>query len=220
MRTPEMNAKSVCDLGDDQFYMQSVTHSLCRYLVRLGTQSCDCTDWPRVQLCKHVTAIAHFFGNGDQQMGAVVDTVPETVQPIWESLVGDQSDTSAKSILENVIAISRELLNDGAPSSPEMVRNLQMVETHLTAVVHNSRSSESPLLEKDAIPPNQGTWTKTTERMGAKRQWRRPCPTIASSPEPPATEHIGGLNRKKLQVKIMDPYSGRLSSGRDAAPDT
>ena len=214
-----MNAESICDLGDDQFYVQSVTHSSRRYLVGLGTQSCDCADWPRVQLCKHVTAIVHFFGNGDQQMGAVVDMVPETVQPIQESLVGDQSDTSAKSILENVIAISRELLNDGAPLSPETVRNLQMVETHLTAVVHNSHSSESPLLEKDAIPPNQGTWTKTAERMGAKRQRRRPRPTIASSPEPLATECIGGLNCKKPRVKITDPYSGGLSSGRDTAPD-
>ncbi len=158
-----MNAKSICDLGDDQFYMQSVTHSLRRYLVGLGTQSCDCADWPRVWLCKHITTVAHFFGNGDQQMGAVIDTVPETAQPIRESSVGDQSDMSAKSILENVIAVSRELLNDGAPSSPETVRNLQMVETHLTAVVHNSRSSESPLPEKDAIPPNQGTWTETAE---------------------------------------------------------
>ncbi len=214
-----MNAESICDLGDDRFYVQSVTHSSRRYLVGLGTQSCDCADWPRVRLCKHVTAVAHFFGNGDQQMGAVVDTVPETAQPIWESSVGDQSDMSAESILENVIAVSRELLNDGAPSSPETVRNLQMVETHLTAVVHNSCSSESPLPEKDAIPPNQGTWTKTAERMGAKRQRRRPRPTIASSPEPPATERIGGLNRKKPRVKITDPYSGGLSSGRDAAPD-
>ncbi len=55
--------------------------------------------------------------------------------------------------------------------------------------------------------------------MGAKQQRKRTHPATTSSPGPPATERIGDLNRKKLHVKITDPYSGRLSSGRDAAPD-
>ncbi|KAI9442005.1 hypothetical protein BJY52DRAFT_1229272 [Lactarius psammicola] len=55
--------------------------------------------------------------------------------------------------------------------------------------------------------------------MGAKRQRRRPRPAAAPSPEPSATERIGALNRKKPHVKIMDLYSGGLSSGRDAVPD-
>ncbi|KAH9017742.1 hypothetical protein EDB83DRAFT_2528519 [Lactarius deliciosus] len=55
--------------------------------------------------------------------------------------------------------------------------------------------------------------------MGAKRQWRRPRPSSASSPEPPAAERIGDLNRKRLRIKFLDPYSGGVRSGRDAAPD-
>ena len=94
-----------------------------------------------------------------------------------------------------------------------------MVETHLTAVVQNSRSSESPLPDKEDIPPNQGTWAETAERMGAKQQRKRHRPTTTTSPKPPATELIGALNRKKTRVKITDPYSGGVSSGRKAAPD-
>ena len=94
-----------------------------------------------------------------------------------------------------------------------------MVESHLTAIVQNTHSSDSPLPDKDAIPPNQRTWTETAERMGAKRRQRRPRPMTTSPPEPSATERIADLNRKKARLKITDPYSGGLRSGRDALVD-
>ena len=75
--------------------------------------------------------------------------------------MGAHSNTSAISILENVIAVSRAFLSDGTLLSSEMVRSLQMVESHLAAIVQNSQSPESPLPDKDTIPPNQGTWTET-----------------------------------------------------------
>ncbi|KAH8983829.1 hypothetical protein EDB86DRAFT_2833754 [Lactarius hatsudake] len=55
--------------------------------------------------------------------------------------------------------------------------------------------------------------------MGATRRQKRPRSTSASPPEPSATTRIGDLNRKRLRVKITDPYSGGVSSGRSAAPD-
>ena len=216
-RAPEVDAESIRKLGGDRYYVQSVTHSSRMYLVDLGKLSCDCPDWPRVQLCKHVAAVAHFFGNGHRQIVAALDDAPDTAQPIREGSVG-QSNGSAAVILENVIAVSKAMLSDGAPSSPGTVRSLQMVESHLTAVVHSSRSSESPLPDQEEIPPNQGTWAETAKRMGVKRQRRRPRPA-ATSPPPPATELIGALNRKNKRLKITDPYSGGLSSGRNAAPD-
>jgi len=79
MRTLEINAKSIRDLGDNQFNVQSVTDSTCTYLINLSTQSCGCPDWPRVQLCKHLTTVTHFFGRDEQ---IVLDVVPKTVQPI------------------------------------------------------------------------------------------------------------------------------------------
>ena len=156
-----MNTKSIHKLGDDQFNVQS-TQAARMYLVKLGTQSCDCPDWPRVQLCKHVTAIAHFFGNGDQKIEL---DIPKTVQAQsnWEGSVGACSEVSATSILENVIAVSRALLSNGTLSSLETIQSLQMVESHLTTIVQNACSSEAPLPDKDAIPPNQGTWSETTE---------------------------------------------------------
>ncbi len=123
-RTPEMNAESIRGLGGDRFRVQSETDPSRTYLVDLSNQSCDCLDWPRVELCKHVTAVAHFFGHNDQQMGAVEDTVPKMALPTWEgspdvcSDVSSDASAATASILENVITVSREFLNDGVPLSP------------------------------------------------------------------------------------------------------
>jgi len=119
MQTPEMNTESIHKLGNDQFNVQS-TQAARMYLVKLSTQSCDCPDWPRVQLCKHVTAIAHFFRNSDQKIEL---DIPKTVQvqSNQEGLVGMCSEASATSILENMIAISRALLSDSTLSSLETI---------------------------------------------------------------------------------------------------
>ncbi len=217
-RTPEINADSICGLGNDRYSVKSETVTLRTYLVELSKQSCDCPDWPRVQLCKHVAAVAHFFGNGDQ-LAADADAAPKTVQPVESHGSPDAcSDATAASILENVITVSKAFLSDGVPKSPGTIRSLHSVESHLAAVVQNSCSPESPLPEKETIPPNQHTWTETAQRMGVRRR-KRPRPTTTSSPEPTATERIGNLNRKQPRLKITDPYSGGVNSGRRAAPD-
>ncbi|KAH9174279.1 hypothetical protein EDB89DRAFT_1904746 [Lactarius sanguifluus] len=121
-------------------------------------------------------------------------------------------------ILENLITVSREYLSDGPPSLPGTVRSLRLVESCLMAVIQNSCASQSPLLDREGLPPNQRTWTETAERMGAKRQ-KRSHPANNSSPGAPAAEQIGKLNRKQPRMKNTDPYSGGLRSGKDAAPD-
>jgi hypothetical protein len=211
VQTPEINATNIRDLGGNQFAVQSVTNSSCIYSVNLSTQSCDCPDWPRVLLCKHVTAAAHFFGNGDLQ---IESKVSKPAPPIREGSAGaPATEATASLILENVIAVSKALLSHGELSSPETVQSLQMVESHLTAIVHYSTSSESPLPDKEAIPPNQGTWIDTMERIGTKQRRKKPRPAATSLPEPSATQCIGELNRKKAHVKITDTYSGGVSSG-------
>ena len=96
-----------------------------------------------------------------------------------------------------------------------MVRSLWLVESHLTVVAQSSRTSQSPLPDRETLPPVQRTWTETAERMGAKH-WKRSHPTNVPVL---ATNQIGQLNRKQPRVKNTHPYSGGLRSGRDAAPD-
>ncbi|KAI9447272.1 hypothetical protein BJY52DRAFT_1228325 [Lactarius psammicola] len=143
-------------------------------------------------------AVTHFFGSGDKQI--TLDGAPKTTQLTREGSVSVR-DASAASILENVIAVSREFLSDGALSGPETVRSLRMVEAHLTAIVQNSQSTENPLPDKDAIPPNQGTWTETRLANGGKAAKEKTSPRRCTIP--------GTLSDR----------TGGLSSGRDAAPD-
>jgi hypothetical protein len=127
-QVPEIKAESICNLGNVQFSIQSVTDSLCMYSVELGAKSCDCPDWPRVQLCKHVAATTHYFRDSNLQIEATT-YIPKTVPSIQESSLGAQSDGSTASIVENVIVISRAFLDDGTPLSPMTVRSLQLVES-------------------------------------------------------------------------------------------
>jgi hypothetical protein len=114
-----------------------------------------------------------------------------------------------------MISVSRDFLSDGPLSSPGTVRSLRLVESHLTAVIQHSWSAQSPLPDRESLPPNQRTWTQTAEQMGAKHR-KRPWPTNTSLIAP-ATEQIGPLNWKQPRVNNTDPYSGGLRSGKDAA---
>jgi hypothetical protein len=151
------------------------------YLIANGKDSCDCLDWPRVHLCKHIAAIVHFSPEAATPEAAT----PEARVPIpevqWESSSHDKSLASSESaapILENLISKSRDFLSNG-PSSPGTVRSLRMVELHLLAVIQNSQASQSSLPDRESLPPNQRTWTETTKQMGAKRR-KRPHPTNTS----------------------------------------
>src|SRR6266404_5783457 len=204
-RTLEINAENIRGLGtSDRFYIQSVTDPSCEYLVDLNNCSCDCPDWPRVCLCKHLTAVVHFFRHGNQQFGEE-DEGTTTTPPGRDGSPDAHSDSSANSthtnsIVKGLIAVSSDFLDDNIASSASAttVRDWEMLQVHLNAVVQISCHPNSPPLpDNEAIPPNQGAgWTKTTERMGATRQKRRRSGTV-SSPEPSATARIGDLNHTK-----------------------
>ena len=161
---------SIQSLGNGRFYVRSATDLARMYLVDLskdrtsvmstahlidyGKEFCDCPDWLRVRLCKHIAAIAHFR--------AEETNVPNPAPQIHEHSHGDSStvsNASTVSILEKMISVSRDYLSDGPPSLPGTVRSLWLVESHLTAVIQHARSSDSPLPDWESLPPNQRTWT-------------------------------------------------------------
>jgi hypothetical protein len=137
---PEMDAKSIHSLGKDRFHMQLATESSHMYLVDLSNPSCDCPNWPKVRLCKHVTTVDHFFEHDLQ-----IAMSPKTPPPNGEVPpdVHSNGNATMATILENMITMSRGALNDGVPSSTEAVQSLRAVEAHLTAVVHSACSSEA-----------------------------------------------------------------------------
>ncbi len=78
---PELHLDSIQDLGGDRFSVQSTTISSWVYLVHLGNKTCDCPDWPRVNLCKHIATVAHFFGSCAQQLMEVEDVTAKVPSP-------------------------------------------------------------------------------------------------------------------------------------------
>ena len=123
LQVAEVNAERIHNLSSNHFHVESAMDSTRRFLVDLGNKSCDCPDWPRVWLCKHLSAMKHHFGNNDQQMGAMEDSLLKTPPPKQEILLDRHSTagSTTTSILQNVITVSKGTLDDGVPSSTETV---------------------------------------------------------------------------------------------------
>ena len=194
VQAADMNADCIRELGGDRFHVDLATDSTRRYLVDLSDKTCDCPDWPRVRLCKHVSAVEHHFGNNIQQMGAADNEALPITPPPNQEASDAHAGAATASILENVISVSRDALNNSIPSSTETVRSLREVEAHLTAVVRSTRSTESPVPDKEDVPPNQRSsmWAETAKRMGATRGKKR---ARASSNTPP---ELSRTHRKTL----------------------
>ena len=124
-RSPDVPANSIHAQGDgNHYYMQSVTDLLCTYLVKLCEKSCNCLDWPRVWLCKHVTAISHFFETVEltfESVDLAIETINSAVAPVETEDSADSHSDASATILEKVISVSREFLSDEALSSPDTV---------------------------------------------------------------------------------------------------
>src|SRR6266849_6840588 len=63
-RAPETPVEKILKIDDSHFEVQS-SNSNKLYQIDLGTKNCNCIDFPRVHLCKHIVAVAHFFVGAD-----------------------------------------------------------------------------------------------------------------------------------------------------------
>ena len=73
--------------------------------------------------CKHISAMEHYFGNNDQQMRVSEDALPKTPPPNQDAVPDTHGNVGATtaSILQNVISVSRGILDNSVPSSMETV---------------------------------------------------------------------------------------------------
>ena len=163
-RAPEMSADSIQPLGSECFYVRSASDPKKMYLIGLGKDRssdlsddyliangkdcCDCPDWPRAWLCKHIAVIAcsHTLAN-DTTQSMVPNTISQEHESSQDSYHGKSpaSDASAIPILEHLITVFRDYLSDTPLSSPRTVRSLRLVESHLMAVLQSLRALQSPL---------------------------------------------------------------------------
>jgi hypothetical protein len=63
-RAPETPLGKIQKMDDSHFEVQS-SKTNQSYHIDLNTITCNCRDFPRIRLCKHIAAVAHFFGGVD-----------------------------------------------------------------------------------------------------------------------------------------------------------
>lgn len=136
-------------------------------LIDYSEDSCDCSDWPRVWLCKHIATIAHFCTEETK--------APNPTAQVHECSHSDSSpvpNASTVPILEKMISVSRDYISNSLPSSPETVWRLQLVESHLIAMIHSTLDLSKTCFQvmKVSCPINRpgprllSKWEWSTER--------------------------------------------------------
>jgi hypothetical protein len=141
----------VCSSNQEQFY-------------NVGFKDCNCKDFPCVKLCKHVAAVQHYFGGGKH---SVPLTQPGPTAPdSQENGSAPQENTANHATLliaavGDVIALSRQLLTQAPSATPDLVKSVHSVQSHLSMVA--SATSNGQLPKKEAITLNQLSWLETAK---------------------------------------------------------
>src|SRR6266566_1132868 len=192
------------------------------YEINLLTYTCTCSDFPRIQLCKHIAATVHFFGGeleGEPGPRALDNASTNELEPdVPKSLA--QKDGSAGnaitrasviSVVNDIVRLAQDFLK--LAPDPETVKSLQMARSQLNTVRLCMNDNGSCLPEKEQIMPNQLSWPPMAARMGVKRSEKRRRGKVDSEL---TAEHIGVSKRKH---PCDDPYGAGEQSGKRAKPD-
>jgi hypothetical protein len=216
---PETPLERIKEINQSHFQVQSMSSENI-YEVNLLTNTCTCSDFPRIQLCKHIAATVHFFGGepegelGPRALDNASVSEPEPDVPKSPA----QQDGSAKtrasiiSVVNDITRLAQEFL-EIAPVNPETVKSLKMARSQLNAARLSMDDNGSRLPEKEQIAPNQLSWPPTAARMGVKRGEKRRRGKVDSAL---TAEHIGAPKRKHTSD---DPYGAGESSGKRAKSD-
>ena len=61
---PETPLHKIQKIDNSHFKVQS-SNTNQYYNIDLVTTTCDCSDFPRIRLCKHIAGVVHFFEGAD-----------------------------------------------------------------------------------------------------------------------------------------------------------
>jgi hypothetical protein len=219
-RAPETPLAKIKKIDDLRFEVQS-SKSTKSYQIDLNTTSCDCSDFPRIRLCKHIASVVHFFGGVDLGPQPPVNTgtsesVGSNSPDQQDGNDGSTDDSAVVSAANEIISLSHELILK-APRDPRLARSLKSIQSRLSALVLSATAAGdgSHLPEKENIGPNQLSWPETAMRMGVKRGNKTHRKGKVDSAL--TAEHIGEPNRKRPADD--DPYGAGEQSGKRAKPD-
>lgn len=179
---------------------------------------CDCEDFPRIFLCKHIAGIyAHFPHLNPEGKGNTSIHAPKRVQHTVLPQRILRGGESLQTLTQDIVSLSQRLTSgeeEQSAPNPAVIEAFRSAKYSLTTAVA-SMEGRSALPEKDVIAPNQKSWPETAERMGAKKAPRRRC----LPEERGLTERSIGVVKGKRKRLHNDPYAGGERSGKRARPD-
>jgi hypothetical protein len=205
----DISPDSILQFNHIQFHVASQSHPGEYYAIDLHQPACDCTDFPRIQFCKHIAAIyTHFPHLSPEGINSSVLTkdITSSFQP---ERAPSQEDT-LQNLTQDIAALSYTLTSKS--SSSAILEATHSAKYMLMAAM----AGLNTLPEKDIIVPNQKSWMETAKRMGVKhRAPKRKC----LPKERGMTVQSIGVAKGKCHLVHSDLYAGGERSGKRAKPD-
>jgi len=196
-----------------EFLIASESNPGHHYPIDLTQSTCNCKDFPRIQLCKHIAAINEHFP-ALRLKGSSFSEIPERMrnQDLPQSTPKPNADKEHVVLLKDINVLCQQLTalsNDATPN----LEALKTVKHSLKPVIALANRSQA-LPKKDDFNPNQKTWAKIAKCMGAQKapRWK---PGLSSRN---ITEQCIGTVKGKRR-KYSDPYAVGERSGKCTKPD-
>jgi hypothetical protein len=226
-RAPETPLEQIKEISQSRFEVQS-TSSEKIYEINILTYTCTCSDFPRIQLCKHVAATVHFFRGGlgdglrpqapnNASASEAEPVVPKS--PAQQEGPGNAGNAKTRASMISTanditcLALEIQEILVIAPANLEMAKSLQMARSQLNAMRLGLNDNDGSWLpEKEQIGPNQLSWPPTATQMGVKCGKKRRGKVDSAL----TGEHIGAPKRKRTND---DPYGAGEHSGKRTKPN-
>ena len=141
MHAPKFPQDWIEQVDEEHFLVNSSNQEI---FYNVGFKDCNCKDFPCVKLCKHIATIQHYFGGKHSapptQPGL---TDPDSQKNTSTTAINlkntNQENTAHHSVLliaaaNNLITLSCQLLTQAPSATPELVKSVHSVQSHLSMV--------------------------------------------------------------------------------------
>ena len=131
-RAPKIPLERIKEIGQSHFEIQSSSSEIF-YEINILTHTCTCIDFPRIQLCKHLAAMVHYFQGGLEgaEFGpqapdnASKPDVPKSPTQQDSNTGNSNSRTAVISAANDIVQIAQEIITK-VPADPEMAKSLKL----------------------------------------------------------------------------------------------
>ena len=211
--TRNISLDSIHPVSNTEFLVASESNPGHCYLIDLTQPTCDCKDFPRIRLCKHIAAVnVHFppLCSKGSSFSKILECMCD--QDLPQSAPKSNADEEHVVLLKDIKALYQQLTALSDDTTPDL-EALKTVKHSLKAVIALANRSQA-LPKKDDFNPNQKTWAETAKCMGARKapRWKPGLPSGN------ITEQCIGPVKGKC-CKYSDPYAAGKRLGKRAKPD-